>query len=358
MKQALFILFLALLASTLYAEPTYLVRSVFRSLNSTEDDGLSGSSQAMFHYSERCQQIAPNLLTIGQDSTEGNTTPGSGTTADFIARAFRKIKAAKQDDDPIAATNFCSKSPISVFAFLKSGSGSQQCNSTECTFFSPSASDNTIGGFWLHSGEEDAMDDDNFRSSSMVSITTYIANQTFAATNQIMGQQSTSLDEDDSNLDHNQTALPLPVGWNQTPGSIEYCPGTQLLTSVFAFQSGKCVVSPLMGMSSSGVSDDSLPTTFSFSQQSLENSWSVFTKYQAFYASCSNGGMVIQGCTDTSCQNCWLVSDNNGCVANWMHENAESSSTASQQMEKYYINFQGCGLGRARVDSNSGTTTQ
>ncbi len=136
-------------------------------------------------------------------------------------------------------------------------------------------------------------------SSQYVSITTYTGLESSPGSSTFPGQNAT----------------------NQANIGISYCPGSSAITSSFIFQSGACILSPRSNVTTS----------------SGGNAAEIFTNYRAFYALCNqNNGLLIKGCADESCQNCFVISDTSGCVQ------------FSPRALTGYINYQGCGLGRAR----------
>ncbi len=105
---------------------------------------------------------------------------------------------------------------------------------------------------------------------------------------------------------------------NTSSALLNYCPGTSSVTSSFIFKSGMCITAP------------KLSTNYSSSLQ-------LFQQFKAFYAICgSNQDIMIHGCEDEQCNTCWLLSNSIGCIA---------------MFSDTIVNVQGCGLGRAAMNS-------
>lgn len=222
---------------------------------------------------------------------------GTAQTLQFYSRncetTFPTVKNIQNVTTGAAAT--CNSMPLSLFVVPTSGT----CNAASCSIYNTDIGGGLGGGFGP--GQIPAPGSGSlpqFNSTNQyVSITTYTALESSPGSTVFPGQAATG----------------------QTLG-VAYCPGSAGITSSFIFQSGACILSPKANIST---------TTGG-------NSTAIYSNYRAFYALCNqNNGLLIKGCVDEVCQNCFVISDTSGCVQ------------YSPQALTGYINYQGCGIGRA-----------
>lgn len=274
--------------------------------------------------------VAQNLTTQYIHTFEGSCHSQIPTLLNY-----QSFHAAHTSDATPQQAGYCDGHPISIFA-MASGIEDEDpstfsCpSSQECRVFNTDSNENAIGGYWssLIGGSITGVVGNQIApmgtsdSSKYVSITSYVATQSVPRRNSFLGQQAVN---------------------GTSPIKVEYCPGTSIASANFIFKSSACIASPLKNTNRQSNRVTLRPIYYS---------WKIFADYKAFYAVCQpDNGLIILGCEDNECRDCWLLSDTFGCIN---YEARVRSSDVEDVIgeDQFYINFQGCGMGRASVRHN------
>lgn len=286
-KCCILVAMMLIFVATVYAQQTQQVFSVTRVYVNTNN----------------LPNVAQRRRPIRQD--------GTAQVLQFWSRScdntFPSVRNIQNGTTTGGNNQFCSLMPLSMFAIPQAGS----CGAASCQIYSEGVGGGLGGGFGPGQipapGSGSLPIGGNATASQYVSITTYTALESSPGSVSFPGQAATG-----------------------TNAGVAYCPGSAAITSTFIFQSGACVLAP----------------NITAVDNSTTNAQRIFTNYRAFYALCTaNNGLLIKGCVDTQCQNCFVVTDASGC------------SQFSPSPLTGYINYQGCGLGRASGTASGGTTT-
>ncbi len=275
---------------------------------------LSQNTQQVFRVTRVFVNVNNAVVTGTEIRRRNIKQDGTAQVLQFYSRScdniFPTLTTLPRSSGTTTSSNSaatCSNLPLSLFVTPNAG----DCSANSCSILTDNVGGALGGGFGP--GQVAAPGSGSLpqvtNSSQYVSITTYTSIESTPGSATFPGQGATG-----------------------TNIGVAYCPGSAAITSNFLFQAGACILSPnVTGVNTQGSGGGSID---------------IFSNYRAFYALCSpNNGLLIKGCADTSCQNCFVITDTAGCV-----QFTPSSLTG-------YINYQGCGLGRAAGTSSTGTNS-